>query len=315
MVERIRETLQYDPPPLSVTSESEKDDVNYRRGETRGVELGVEEIEGRHDFPETVQPGGFVEVLDVPLTVDDLRPIFPMLSERQWSQVEKLGDLLKEWNEKVNLISRKDIANVLGRHVLPCLSLVREFDFVDGTRVLDVGTGGGLPGLPLAICFPRVYFVLIDGKGKKIRAVQDMASKLGLSNVQAVHTRAEMLEETFDFVLGRAVTSLPKFVGWVDKNLRANDKGPPDQGRNGQSKCSKAGRHPNGGLKRGILYLRGEATAEELAELGADPSQVLTISDIIGGDGVIASQMRDRGYSSVFHFTSEAIWSRRRAKT
>ncbi|CAM9785120.1 unnamed protein product [Ectocarpus sp. 6 AP-2014] len=211
--------------------------------------------------------------------LEDVRPVFDELSDEQWAKVGQLGQLLTEWNGKMNLISRKDIANVMPRHVVPCLAMAKALDFEDGTYVLDVGTGGGLPGLP-------------------------MADRLGLRNVRTFHVRAEEVYEAFDFVMGRAVTNLPKFVGFIDKNLKPND-----------GRTSNPADSNSNSLKRGILYMRGEVSEEELAELGARPSTVIPLQRVLeeagqGGDVGLGGGVDDRGYSSIFHFTSEAIWNR-----
>ncbi|CAM9196876.1 unnamed protein product [Choristocarpus tenellus] len=293
--------------------------LSVKEGEASEKETGGEFSVLFDDMEESGDSSmGVAEVLP-PLTVNDLRPLFPTLSNVQWTQVEDFKELLIEWNQKVNLISRKDIGNLMGRHMVPCLALAKAFDFADGTEVLDVGTGGGLPGLPLAICFPRVSFVLIDGRGKKIRAVQDMASRLGLLNVRAVHIRAEEVHDQYDYVLGRAVSSLPKFMALVEKNLKRNyEKGSSDHmvtvnevSWEDSSKSGNSSESPlRPRLKHGVLYMRGEATDAELAELGAKPSKIFSISDILGDGGLVGAHMRDRGYSSVFHFASEDIYNR-----
>ncbi|CAM9160421.1 unnamed protein product [Hapterophycus canaliculatus] len=266
---------------------------------------------------------GAVEVPPTSTTdfsLERVRSVFDELSDEQWAKVEQLGDLLTEWNGKINLISRKDIANVMRRHVVPCLAMAKALNFEDGMYVLDVGTGGGLPGLPLAICYPKVKFTLIDGTGKKIAAVADMAERLGLANVRTFHVRAEEVYEVFDFVMGRAVTNLPKFVGFIDKNLKPNDPRATGGSATAVDKSSddesSAGKRSSGNsLRRGVLYMRGEVSEEELAELGAQPSAVIPLQGVLkdagqDGDVGLGGGVNDRGYSSVFHFTSEAIWNR-----
>ncbi len=140
---------------------------------------------------------------------------FPNLSEQQVQQFEQLQPLYTDWNEKVNVISRKDIDNLYLRHVLHSLAIAKMFAFKNGAEILDLGTGGGFPGIPLAILYPTVQFKLIDGTGKKIRVVNEIAEALGLKNVNAEQVRAEELKgQRFDFVITRAVARLEKLVMW-----------------------------------------------------------------------------------------------------
>jgi len=151
---------------------------------------------------------------------------FPELTEIQKEQFKKLGSLYKDWNEKINLISRKDIENLYERHVLNALAVGKIIQFKPGTEILDLGTGGGFPGLPLAILFPRANFLLVDSVGKKLKAVKDISDKLGLENVEVRHLRGEELKEKFDFVIGRAVCPLDEFAEMSKDNLKnksAND--------------------------------------------------------------------------------------------
>jgi 16S rRNA (guanine527-N7)-methyltransferase len=152
---------------------------------------------------------------------------FPDLSERQRQQIEHLEAFFSTWNPKINLISRKDADRLYERHVLHALSIAKYISLQDGCRVLDAGTGGGFPGIPLAIFFPGVQFVLADSIGKKIRTVGHLAGELGLSNVQVLQTRVEDMHDTFDYLTARAVTTLPVFCGWVQHLLRrpAHDGG------------------------------------------------------------------------------------------
>ncbi|WP_046757136.1 16S rRNA (guanine(527)-N(7))-methyltransferase RsmG [Kordia jejudonensis] len=170
---------------------------------------------------------------------------FTDLTPTQIEQFEQLEALYKEWNAQINVISRKDIDELYLRHVLHGLAIAKVQPFVSGSRILDVGTGGGFPGIPLAILFPEVQFVLVDAIGKKIKVVQAVAESIGLTNVSAHHMRAEKVKGEFDFIISRAVTNMPDFVKWVRK------------------KVAKKQKHT---LKNGILYLKGGDLTEELKD-------------------------------------------------
>ena len=171
---------------------------------------------------------------------------FPDLTETQIEKFTRLEELYQDWNSKVNVISRQDIDTLYERHVLHSLGIAKVLQFKSGTSVLDVGTGGGFPGIPLAIMFPDTQFHLVDSIGKKIRVVQEIANALDLKNVKAEQIRAEKLEDTYEFVVSRAVTRITPFVGWVRKNISRNSF------------------HS---LRNGILYLKGGDLTEELGEL------------------------------------------------
>lgn len=171
---------------------------------------------------------------------------FPGLSATQKHQFELLFDLYKEWNEKINVVSRKDIDNLYVNHVLHSLGIAKVMEFKPGSTVLDVGTGGGFPGIPLAILFPGTQFHLVDSIGKKITVVNAVAQGLKLNNVKGQQIRAEEIKGEYDFIVSRAVTRLKEFYGWISK------------------KSKKHSVHP---LKNGILYLKGGELEEELAEL------------------------------------------------
>lgn len=186
-----------------------------------------------------------------------LRHYFPDLSPLQLDQFAALQVLYGEWNVKINVVSRKDMENLYERHVLHSLGIAKVISFVPGTRVIDVGTGGGFPGIPLAILFPESRFHLIDSIGKKIRVVEGVVEGLGLKNVSAQQIRAEELKQRCDFVVSRAVTRLKEFYAHTRHLIEPG-------GMNA--------------LRNGILYLKGGELEEELAEFGR-PVKVFSLSD------------------------------------
>jgi len=172
-----------------------------------------------------------------------LTKYFPDLTDQQLDKFGRLGSLYEEWNSQINVISRKDIEQLYERHVLHSLAIAKIIQFKPKTTVLDVGTGGGFPGIPLAILFPETSFMLIDSIGKKIKVVNEVASALGLTNVTAEHIRVEEVKQKFDFVVSRAVTAFPRFVAMVRTKV-----------------ASKS----NNNLSNGILYLKGGDFEEEI---------------------------------------------------
>ncbi|MBN2486690.1 MAG: 16S rRNA (guanine(527)-N(7))-methyltransferase RsmG [Bacteroidales bacterium] len=176
--------------------------------------------------------------------MDTILRYFPDLSPRQVDQFQQLGGLYSYWNERINLISRKDIEQVYTHHILHSLAIAKFISFRDGASVMDVGTGGGFPGIPLAIMFPWAEFYLIDSIEKKIKVVNDVIEKTGLTNCRAGVLRAEQVKEKFDFIVSRAVAPLPRFYGWVKKSI------------------SKMPQHT---VPNGIIYLKGGDLTEELA--------------------------------------------------
>lgn len=145
---------------------------------------------------------------------------FPELTQNQRSQYSKLGELYRMWNQQINVVSRKDIDNIEIHHVLHSLAIAKVVQFCKGTNIMDVGTGGGLPGIPLAIMFPNCHFTLVDSIGKKTRVAQSIANELELSNVAVVNKRAEAIDGTFDFVVSRAVAPLPQIARWVQPRIK-----------------------------------------------------------------------------------------------
>ena len=148
---------------------------------------------------------------------------FPDLTDQQIDQYTQLWDLYQEWNQKINVISRKDIDNLYPHHVLHSLCIAKFITFVPETKVLDLGTGGGFPAIPLAILFPDVHFTAVDGTRKKITVVNEVATALGLKNIRPIHTRAEEHKETFEFVVTRAVATSDKLVAWTERSIDINE--------------------------------------------------------------------------------------------
>lgn len=193
-------------------------------------------------------------------SVNKIKSKFPNISEDCWPLLERWTALVREWNEKVNLISRKDIEHLEERHLAHCLAITNYLKLLPGTQILDVGTGGGLPGIPMAICYPQARFTLIDSIGKKVAVVRDLADRLELKNVEAVQARAETLHRKFDFITGRAVKNLPEFFGWIRSNLR------------------REGRHS---IPNGVLYWKGGEIAGELEALGIRPCKTLYLEAML----------------------------------
>jgi len=171
---------------------------------------------------------------------------FPDLTDIQKKQFLVLSDLYEFWNAQINVVSRKDMNDFLERHILHSLGIAKIMNFEDGTKVLDVGTGGGFPGIPLAILFPKVDFLLVDSIGKKIKVVRAVAQELGLKNVKTAHERAENISEKFDFVVSRAVTRMPAFLKWIEDKFALE--------------CNNI--FPNG-----VLYLKGGDLTEEMSQV------------------------------------------------
>lgn len=172
---------------------------------------------------------------------------FPNLSQKQQNQFNQLGQLYTEWNDKINVISRKDIDQLYTRHVLHSLAIAKYLPFETGTKILDIGTGGGFPGIPLAILYPESEFLLVDSIGKKIRVVQGVAESIELTNVRAEHIRAEQIKEKFDFIVSRAVARTKVVYQWSSKLLQSND---------------------HATAANGYLLLKGGDLDEELKEFG-----------------------------------------------
>jgi 16S rRNA (guanine527-N7)-methyltransferase len=175
--------------------------------------------------------------------LETIRKYFTNLNPQQQEQLQKLSSLYNYWNQQINVISRADMEHFYTRHVVHSLGIAKVLPFTPDAKILDVGTGGGFPGIPLAILFPQVQFTLVDSIGKKVKVVQAVAEALSLDNVKPLHQRAEDIPGTFDFVVSRAVTRMERFVPWVEH------------------KICKQQKHA---LKNGILYLKGGDLTEEL---------------------------------------------------
>lgn len=168
---------------------------------------------------------------------------FPDLTEKQKEQFTQIKEIYTFWNEQINVISRKDLDRFYERHVLHSLAIAKIQSFKDGSKILDIGTGGGFPGVPLAILFPNCQFILVDSIGKKIKVVNEVCTALNITNVTTHHARAEDIKEQFDFIISRAVTAMPAFLKWVKGKFLAENKNK---------------------LRNGILYLKGGDLTEEM---------------------------------------------------
>ncbi|WP_172917018.1 16S rRNA (guanine(527)-N(7))-methyltransferase RsmG [Capnocytophaga canis] len=186
---------------------------------------------------------------------------FKDLTLQQKEQFVALKSVYESWNTKINVISRKDMDSFYERHVLHSLAIAKVQVFNPSSDIMDVGTGGGFPGIPLAILFPEVNFTLVDSIGKKIKVVKEVAKEIGLENVTAINSRVELIDKKFDFIVSRAVTQMPEFVKWI------------------KGKVKKDGKHE---LPNGILYLKGGDLSEELATF--TNVQLYNISDFFTED-------------------------------
>jgi len=175
-----------------------------------------------------------------------IKKYFPDLEDDKLELFRELGKLYPEWNARVNLVSRKDLDNLYERHILHSLAIARVFRFPDSSRILDAGTGGGFPGIPLAILFPDCDFHLVDSTAKKLVAVQAIADTIGLENVRVTHERLEKLGGAYEYAVGRALATLPQTLEWIWKNIL------PPKSRDG---------------KNGLIYLKGGEMSEELAKI------------------------------------------------
>jgi len=197
------------------------------------------------------------------VTSDIIFNYFPNLSEVQKEQFNKLEELYTFWNSQINVISRKDIESLYLRHILHSLGIAKVIEFVPGEKVLDVGTGGGFPGIPLAILFPETSFHLVDSIGKKIKVVSEVSKAIGLQNLKASHARAEQIDEKFNFVVSRAVTQLKDFYPWVR---------------------GKFAKKPLNKLPNGVLYLKGGDLEQELKESKLKDIELFPLSNYFKED-------------------------------
>ena len=190
--------------------------------------------------------------------MNSIRKQFPQIEEAAWLLLETWAAYLREWNTKINLISRKDIEYLEARHLSHCLSITNHLKLMGGTRIMDVGTGGGFPGIIMAICYPQAHFTLIDSIGKKITVVQDLVDKLELKNVEARQCRAEEVKKKFDFITGRAVKNLPEYFSWIKDNVCRGERN---------------------SIPNGVLYWKGGELDDELAALGIRPRKTISLGE------------------------------------
>ncbi|MGA0133717.1 MAG: 16S rRNA (guanine(527)-N(7))-methyltransferase RsmG [Opitutales bacterium] len=195
--------------------------------------------------------------------MDELVPLFPEVATDRWEALRAMAALHREWNAKINLVSRKDMDRLEWHHYAPCLASVKFLKLMDGARVIDVGTGGGFPGLILAALHPKARFTLVDSVGKKIAVVRDIADRLGLKNIETLNARAETLRHEHDFVTGRAVADLRTFVHQTRQLV---------------------GRGQKHSLPNGILYWQGGDAAEEAAKSGLDPAFTFELRPLLRDD-------------------------------
>lgn len=196
--------------------------------------------------------------------MNNISKYFPDLTKTQIEKIHNLKDVYTYWNSQINVISRKDLDNFYERHVLHSLSIAKVISFKPNTKILDVGTGGGFPGIPLAILFPESEFLLVDSIGKKIKVVNEVSKELNIKNVKGEHIRAEKVKDRFDFVVSRAVTRMNRFVPWVKGKFNS---------------------HSFNNIKNGILYLKGGDLNEELNEVNFKHKPTLyKISDYFESD-------------------------------
>lgn len=192
------------------------------------------------------------------MTSKIVQKYFPQLTAHQTQQFDQLFELYQYWNAQINVISRKDIDLLYEHHILHSLGIAKVCTFKTGSQVLDVGTGGGFPGIPLAILFPETQFLLVDSIGKKIKVVNEVAQAIGLQNLKAVHSRAEQVNQNFDFIVSRAVTQLKDFYPWI------------------RGKFKKDSQHA---IPNGVLYLKGGDLSEELKAFKLKYIQLYSLKD------------------------------------
>lgn len=193
--------------------------------------------------------------------MNEILKYFPDLTSKQIEQFTQMEELYKDWNLKINVVSRKDIDELYLRHVLHSLGIAKVMSFVPGAKVLDVGTGGGFPGIPLAIMFPETQFHLVDSIGKKIKVVDEVVEGLGLTNVKTSHERVEKIKDKYDFIVSRAVAQMETFVRWVKKKTHEN--------------------HQHA-FANGILYLKGGDLSEELADF--PEAEIIPLKEVFDED-------------------------------